>query len=124
MECEFGPKCGVCNSDASAFTSAVYHTVARIPPGRVMTYGAVARAVGKPAAARAVGNAMNRNPHNRVDAMPRVPCHRVVGSNGMGGFARELSLKIDMLRGEGVIICKGAVVDGCHHNMGAAPKTM
>lgn len=64
-----------------------------------MTYGAVARAAGKPKAPRAVGAMM----HVNVD--PRVPCHRVVGSQGwVGGFRGGIRMKLRMLRKEGVDI--------------------
>lgn len=72
----------------------------RVPKGKVTTYGEIAWAVGSPRAARAVGNAMNKNPY-----APRVPCHRVVGSSGgMTGFASGIANKIKMLKAEGVEI--------------------
>jgi methylated-DNA-[protein]-cysteine S-methyltransferase len=49
-------------SSATPFQRRVYEAVRRIPPGRTLTYGQVARAAGRPGAARAVGNAMARNP--------------------------------------------------------------
>ncbi len=68
--------------DFSPFRAAVYHTVRAIPRGETRTYGQVAAAVGKPLAARAVGQAMAHNPIPLV-----VPCHRVVAANGtLGGF--------------------------------------
>ncbi|PIT85684.1 cysteine methyltransferase [Candidatus Micrarchaeota archaeon CG10_big_fil_rev_8_21_14_0_10_59_7] len=75
-----------------------------IPRGRVSTYSAIAKAIGKPKAARAVGNALNRNHSSRV------PCHRVVRSDGRaGGFARGTREKIRMLRREGVRVVNGKV---------------
>jgi O-6-methylguanine DNA methyltransferase len=75
--------------------------VSRIPKGSVMTYGAVARAAGKPNAARAVGAMMH------INVNPRVPCHRVVGSHGwIGGFRGGVQKKIRMLRKESVDIRK------------------
>ena len=72
--------------------------VARVPAGRVTTYGDVAAALGRPAAARAVGAAMHCNPH-----APRVPCHRVVGSTGrLTGFAGGLPKKRTLLLAEGL----------------------
>ncbi|MEP6801736.1 MAG: type II toxin-antitoxin system prevent-host-death family antitoxin [Acidobacteriota bacterium] len=53
-----------------------------IPFGRVRTYGEIARAVGSPAAARAVGGALGANPVPIV-----VPCHRVVAAGGLGGYS-------------------------------------
>jgi O-6-methylguanine DNA methyltransferase len=55
----------------------VLEATARIPAGRVATYGALATRVGKPSAARAVGNAVATNPVAIV-----VPCHRVVPAGG------------------------------------------
>lgn len=81
---------------------SVYHVVATIPRGRAMTYAQVARAIGKPNAMRAVGNALNRNPF-----APRVPCHRVVRSDGtIGGFAHGTAKKKALLRKEGTMNCR------------------
>jgi methylated-DNA-[protein]-cysteine S-methyltransferase len=78
------------------FSRAVYHVVAVIPRGSVMTYAQVARAVGNPAAVRAVGSVLNRNPF-----APAVPCHRVVRSDGtVGGFAHGPRAKVRLLRSE------------------------
>jgi O-6-methylguanine DNA methyltransferase len=71
-------------SASPPFARRVYEVVRRIPPGRTMTYGEVARRAGSPGAARAVGNAMARNPIPLF-----VPCHRVVGSAGLGGFSAD-----------------------------------
>ena len=79
------------------FEQKVYGAVRKIPCGKVATYASVARAAGKPRAARAVGNALNKNPYRDV------PCHRVVKSDSsIGGFARGIKAKIDLLRKEGV----------------------
>ena len=65
----------------SEFASRVYGAVAGIPAGRVATYGGVAEAIGC-ASARAVGQALRRNPY-----APKVPCHRVIASDlRLGGF--------------------------------------
>jgi AraC family transcriptional regulator of adaptative response/methylated-DNA-[protein]-cysteine methyltransferase len=61
----------------SQFEIKVWETLLKVPAGRAATYGEVARAVGKPSAARAVGRAVGRNPISFV-----VPCHRIVGSTG------------------------------------------
>src|SRR5687767_8125143 len=79
------------------FNQKVWALCARVPKGKVTTYGAIAEALGT-RAYRAVGNAMNRNPY-----APVVPCHRVVGSNGaLTGFAHGLAKKKAMLEREGV----------------------
>ncbi len=84
----------------SLFQEKVYRVVKRIPKGRVTTYRDVARAIGSPRTARAVGNALNKNPY-----APMVPCHRVVRSDGsVGGFASGANKKEAMLRKEGVLI--------------------
>ena len=60
----------------------VYRLARAIAPGDTRTYGELARALGKPGAARAIGQAMGRNPF-----APVVPCHRVVAASGAGGFS-------------------------------------
>jgi O-6-methylguanine DNA methyltransferase len=86
-----------------SFTQKVYDVVAKIPRGKTMTYGEVARRAGSPHAARAVGNIMHHNPDTK-----RVPCHRVVPSDfaktgRVGGYARGSATKIAILRKEGAI---------------------
>ena len=71
--------------------------VRRIPPGRVATYGDVARLAGRPRAARAVGNIM------RGCNRPDVPCHRVIAAGGrLGGYGGQEALKRSLLVAEGV----------------------
>ena len=68
-----------------AFHQRVYAVARAIPPGEVLTYGEVARRVGEPGAARAVGQALGHNPF-----APVVPCHRVLAAGGRsGGFSAE-----------------------------------
>ncbi len=79
------------------FNERVWALTSRIPEGEVTTYGEIARKMGTKAA-RAVGNALNRNPY-----APEVPCHRVVASNGaLTGFATGLAKKERILAKEGV----------------------
>jgi methylated-DNA-[protein]-cysteine S-methyltransferase len=67
----------------SAFNLRVYEIARAITPGETSTYGEVAKAMGEPGAARAVGRALGENPWPIV-----VPCHRVLGRSGaMGGFS-------------------------------------
>lgn len=83
-----------------AFQQAVWKACASIPKGQVRTYGWLARKIGKPGAARAVGAALGRNPF-----APTVPCHRVVGADGrLTGYsgAGGVAAKRRMLRAEGV----------------------
>jgi O-6-methylguanine DNA methyltransferase len=84
---------------ATDFSSRVLAIVRRIPPGRVATYGDVARFAGRPGAARAVGNIM------RECAARDVPCHRVVAAAGhLGGYGGETGLKRALLQAEGIIV--------------------
>lgn len=68
--------------------------------GTTITYGEVARKLGKPRSARVVGNAMRINPCPIV-----VPCHRLVARNGLGGYSLGIDKKILLLNLEGVKIC-------------------
>ncbi len=89
----------------TSFELKVYEALKRIPKGKVTTYGQIAKFVGKPNASRAVGNALNRNPH-----APMVPCHRVVTSLGLiGGYAFGVKKKIEILKHEGVVVERGKV---------------
>jgi len=73
----------------SAFQLAVWHALAAIPFGETRTYGEVARAVGRPGAARAVGAASGANPLAVI-----VPCHRVTAAGGkIGGYGGGLRAK-------------------------------
>ena len=69
-------------SQGTPFQQAVWEALANIPAGQTRTYGQVAAMIGKPRAARAVGQALNKNPVCIV-----VPCHRVTAVNGLGGYA-------------------------------------
>ncbi|MEU8239300.1 methylated-DNA--[protein]-cysteine S-methyltransferase [Actinoplanes missouriensis] len=77
----------------SEFERAVWGEIAKIPYGEMITYGAIATALGDPGAARAVGTACNHNPVPVI-----VPCHRVVGAGGkMVGFGGGLDRKRKLL---------------------------
>lgn len=92
-----------------SFADRVYAVVAKIPKGKVMSYKQVAEELGTKAY-RAVGQALKNNPY-----APKVPCHRVIRSDGsIGGFngkinGGEIERKIKMLESEGVKI-KGKLV--------------
>ena len=76
-------------SSGSDFERAVWAAISTIPYGHTRSYGAIARAVGDPSAAQAVGLACNRNPLPIL-----VPCHRVIGADGkLVGFGGGLSRK-------------------------------
>jgi O-6-methylguanine DNA methyltransferase len=82
---------------AQSFAMRVLAAVRGIPPGRVATYGDVARMAGRPGAARAVGNIMREC--RRAD----VPCHRVIAAGGrLGGYGGHETLKRALLAAEGV----------------------
>ena len=81
----------------TGFTERVYAVVARIPRGTTLTYREVARRAGRPRAYRAVGNALHANRD-----FARVPCHRVVRSDGsLGGYALGVRKKAALLKKEG-----------------------
>ncbi len=87
-------------TNANPFSSKVYRILGKVPPGKVTTYGALARAAGNSKAAHAVGAVLRANPHPIV-----VPCHRVVMSDGrIGGYGGKdgSSRKIALLKKEGV----------------------
>jgi methylated-DNA-[protein]-cysteine S-methyltransferase len=86
-------------SGCSPFHRRVYEIARTIPAGETWTYGALAARAGSPGAARAVGQAMARNPFPLV-----VPCHRVTGAHGWaGGFSAHggVDTKFRLLRIEG-----------------------
>jgi len=93
--------------EPTAFAMRVYDLLRRVPRGRVVSYGEMARALGK-VSPRAVGQALRRNPY-----APEVPCHRVIATNGrIGGFqgyrtGPALHRKLDLLAREGVVFEKG-----------------
>ena len=79
------------------FTVSVLDQLARVPYGETTTYGELARRVGRPRGARAVGTVMNRN---RIPIV--LPCHRVVGASGaLTGYAGGLDVKQTLLELEG-----------------------
>ncbi|MBV9840334.1 MAG: methylated-DNA--[protein]-cysteine S-methyltransferase [Sphingomonadaceae bacterium] len=82
------------------FQRRVWAELLEIPFGETRSYGAIARAIGRPGASRAVGAANGRNPISIV-----APCHRVVGSTGaLTGFAGGLKTKAYLLGLEGSVI--------------------
>jgi methylated-DNA-protein-cysteine methyltransferase-like protein len=81
------------------FTRRVLRVVSRIPPGRVATYGDVARMAGRSGAARAVGQIM------RLAREPGLPYHRVISAQGvLGGYGGSPDLKAALLAAEGHVI--------------------
>ncbi len=91
----------------SNFVELVFAACQQIPSGKVVTYADLASAIGKPGAARAVGNALTTNRDTQT-----TPCHRVVRANGeVGGYAFGSVKKIARLREEGLVIADGKIQD-------------
>ncbi|MDB5868483.1 MAG: methylated-DNA--protein-cysteine methyltransferase [Polaromonas sp.] len=83
----------------TAFQQSVWQALLEIPQGSSISYGEVSRRIGRPAAVRAVGGAIGRNPVSII-----VPCHRVMGSSGaLTGYAGGLDRKTALLRLEGAL---------------------
>ncbi len=84
---------------ATPFKRAVWEATRSIPLGETRSYGDIAMQVGRPAGARAVGQAMASSPVSIV-----IPCHRVIASDGgLGGYGDRLETKRRMLEAEGAI---------------------
>jgi methylated-DNA-[protein]-cysteine S-methyltransferase len=95
----------------TAFQKSVWREIAKVPAGRTASYGDLARRIGRPSAARAVGAAVGRNPLSVA-----VPCHRIVGSDGsLTGYAGGLERKRALLALERV------GVDSAHDVTAAGP---
>ena len=93
---EKGPSLPLDLSPFTSFTRKGLEAIASIPFGKVSTYGELAKSMGSPQGARAVGNVGNRNPFPFV-----IPCHSVVGIDvSLTGFAYGLDMKKEMLRFE------------------------
>lgn len=85
-------------SRVTLFQRRVLEEVRKIPRGKTVTYGEIAKKINKPKAARAVGNALKRNPLPLI-----VPCHRVVGKKDVGGYTGGVELKLRLLKIEGAL---------------------
>ena len=80
----------------TGFQLSVWNALLQIPVGEVSSYKAVAQAIGKPKAVRAVGSAIGNNPVSCI-----IPCHRVVRSDGrLGGYFWGTEIKRSMLERE------------------------
>ncbi|MBI2101139.1 MGMT family protein [Candidatus Woesearchaeota archaeon] len=91
-----------------SFNQKIWNLTTKIPKGKVTTYKILAEALGTKAY-RAVGHAMAKNPY-----APKVPCHRVVNSNGeVGNYSGKGGKKgkIRMLEKEGIKIKNNRIVD-------------
>ena len=86
----------------TSFQLKVWAYLKKIPLGSVKTYTQVAKGIGKPLAIRAVANAISKNPY-----APRIPCHRVIRSDGsLGGYSGKGGIKTKklLLKKEGVTL--------------------
>ena len=98
------------------FFQAVYEVVKKVPAGKVITYGEVARACGSPRASRQVGWALHENPEPGV-----IPCHRVVFKDGSltTGFAfGGVEVQKALLENEGVEVSADFKVDLKKYGLG------
>ncbi len=96
-------------ANTTSFQEKVYKECSRIPKGKVSTYNAIAKRL--KSSPRAVGQALKRNPY-----APKVPCHRVIKSDGtLGGYDGIMNnnKKIRMLKSEGIIIKNNKVDETC-----------
>lgn len=81
------------------FQKKVWKAILKVPYGKLTSYGLLAKAIKKPKASRAVGNAVGQNPICII-----IPCHRVVWNNGgIGGFGGGLNRKRFLLKVEGIL---------------------
>lgn len=80
----------------TAFQKRVWAALREIPYGKTQTYGELARSIGVPGGARAVGNAAGKNPCLMI-----IPCHRLVAAHSLGGFSAGLEVKKTLLHLEG-----------------------
>ena len=93
--------CHAMQQVATPFQQKVWKEMMRIPYGKTCTYGELAKRISQPKAARAIGGACHNNPFLII-----VPCHRVLSSHSMGGFALGLSVKQELLRLEQGTMCQ------------------
>ena len=94
------------NSKITLFDKRCYELLKQVPAGKITTYKALAMALGSKAY-RAVGSAMSKNPY-----LPKVPCHRVVKSDGkIGEYQLGFQKKIEMLKNEGIEINGNYIAD-------------
>jgi methylated-DNA-[protein]-cysteine S-methyltransferase len=84
----------------------VYDLLLQIPEGKASSYGDLAKALGNPSASRLIGQILGRNP-NPI----KVPCHRVVKSDGrLGGYKYGINRKRELLEKEGITFSNGTTI--------------
>ena len=89
-------------SKGTKFQRKVWKYLKKIPRGKTKTYSEVASAIGSPSSIRAVANAVGKNPYP-----PRIPCHRVIRSDGsLGGYSGKggIRTKRILLKKEGIVL--------------------
>lgn len=88
----------------ASFREKVLKVVKKIPKGDFLTYQEVTKLAGNSRAWRTVGNILNKNQN------PKIPCHRVIRSNGkVGGYRCGTKRKIALLKKENIIIKNGKI---------------
>ena len=86
-------------SPGTEFQQSIWRALLGITPGQTSSYGALSAQIGKPAAVRAAGGAIGRNPFSII-----IPCHRVIGARGaLTGYAGGLARKTALLQHEGAL---------------------
>ncbi|MCC6128653.1 MAG: methylated-DNA--[protein]-cysteine S-methyltransferase [Acidobacteria bacterium] len=85
--------------DGTEFQKEVWRKLRQVKPGKTVTYAGLAELTGRPNAFRACGMANARNPVPLI-----IPCHRVVASNGIGGYSSGLDRKKWLLKHEGAVV--------------------
>jgi len=99
------------NFTKNNLTRKVFSLVKRIPKGKISTYKQIAIKLKKPKAARLIGKILSKNKH-----LIKIPCHRIVKSNGsIGGFILGEKKKSLLLKKEGIKIKKGKIIDFKKH---------
>ncbi|MFH1448533.1 MAG: MGMT family protein [Candidatus Micrarchaeota archaeon] len=90
-----GVRAKIMKSEISEFEKKVLLEVYKVPRGKTITYGELAKRVGRPKAIRAVANALKKNPLPIL-----IPCHRIVAKNGLGGYSGGTEIKRHLIEGE------------------------
>ena len=89
------------------FERKILALVSRIPLGKITTYKLLAQKIGNKNSVRAVGNALHKNPN-----LVKIPCHRVVRTNGeIGNYRLGLAKKVKLLQNEGISIKGRKIMD-------------
>jgi len=91
----------------TVFENKILALVKKIPKGKISTYKIIAIKLGNKNLARAIGNALSKNPH-----LFKIPCHRIVKSNGeLGGYKLGLAKKKKILQDEGIKVKGNKIVN-------------